>query len=44
MTNHQRQRILPEGRLFHTRTRNRSGAERDREEGEHKFEKTRVDA
>ena len=29
---------LTEGRLFHTRTRNRSGAERDREEGERKLE------
>ena len=38
MANHQRQRTLTEGRLFHTRTRNRSGAERDREEGERKLE------
>ena len=44
MANHQRQRTLPEGRLLHTRTRNRSGAERDREEGENNFESTRVDA
>ena len=44
MANHQRQRKLTEGRLFHTRTRNRSGAERDREEGEHEPENTRVDA
>ena len=44
MTNHQRQRTLPEGRLHHTRTRNRSRAERDREEGEHEPENTRVDA
>ena len=44
MANNQRQRTLPEGRLLHSITRNRSGAERDREEGEHKLENTRVDA
>ena len=44
MANHQRQRTLPEGRLLHTKTRNRSGAERDREEVEHEPENTRADA
>ena len=44
MTNQQRQRTLPDGRLLHTRTRNRSGAEQDREKEEHKLENTRVDA
>ena len=44
MANHQRQLTLPKGRLLHTRTRNISGAERDREEGKHEPENTRVDA
>ena len=41
MANHQRQRTLPAGRLLHTRTRNRSGAERDRKEGKHKLTRTK---
>ena len=43
MANHQRQRTLPAVRLLHTRTRNSSGAKRDRKEGKPKLENTRVD-
>ena len=44
MANNQRQRRFSARGLLHTRTINRSEAERDREEGKHKLENTRVDA